>query len=302
MLNEIDYFWKNWRLGTELQISGSFVFNGILVLDKMETFHFEEECFEFLYNLSIGFERLFKIAIILLEHDAISNQEEFEKSLITHDHLFLLNRIQNHKKLKIGKAHKKFISLLSIFYKTARYERFNIKSVYKPNRDRQDLVKFIQEDLKIQISIELMGSTEITSQIRKFLGKVIGTFTEQLYEIVKSECYRIGTFTYELSYKSKAFKIFIAKEYDFEKEKLAQKEVMLFLLKTKPNKKFNDFLKHIEPLNFEAYHTYYYISSIFNFNFDRMIFDELDSLNEEQKSNKNRKDLMSVFGTDYNIE
>ena len=302
MLNEVDYFWKNWRLGTELQISGSFVYNGILTLDKMETFHFEEECFEFLYNLSIGFERLFKIAIILLEYDSISDQEEFEKSLITHDHLLLLNRIQNHKKLKIGKTHKKFIHLLSTFYKSARYERFNIKSVYKPNRDRQDLVRFIQEELKVEISIELVGSTEITTQIRKFLGKVIGTFTEQIYEIVIFECHRIGTFTYELSYKSKAFKIFIAKEYDFEKEKLAQKEVMLFLLKTKLSPEFKSFLKNIEPLNFEAYHTNYYISSIFNFNFDRMIFDELDSLYEEQKIDKERTDFLSVFGTDYNIE
>ena len=41
-------FWKNFNLGTELQISGSFIYNGLLVFDEMETFYHEEEIFEFL--------------------------------------------------------------------------------------------------------------------------------------------------------------------------------------------------------------------------------------------------------------
>lgn len=301
MTNEVDYFWKNWRLGTELQVSGSFVFNGILVLDKMETFHFEEECFEFLYNLSIGFERLFKIAIILLEHDTNSDQESFEKSLITNNHLLLLNRIQNHKKLIIGKTHNKFINLLSTFYKSARYERYNIKSVYKPNRDRQELVRFIQEELRVELSTDFQGSTKITSQIRKFLGKVIGTFTEQIYEIVKYECCRIGTFTYELSYQSKAFKIFIANEYDFERDRLTKKELLLFLLKTERTLNFENYLNSIKHYHFENNHLNEYIKYILESNFDDVV-DELDSLIDDQKYSKARQDIINIFGTDLKID
>jgi hypothetical protein len=85
MAEDPNWFWKNWRMGTELQISGSFIYNAILCLDQMETFYYEEECFEFLYNTSVGIERLLKICIILTEHDKINNQEEFEQSLITHN-------------------------------------------------------------------------------------------------------------------------------------------------------------------------------------------------------------------------
>jgi hypothetical protein len=61
-------FWKNFNLGTELQVSGNFIYNSLSIFDKMETFYHEEEIFEFLYNLSVGIERLLKINVILIEH------------------------------------------------------------------------------------------------------------------------------------------------------------------------------------------------------------------------------------------
>jgi len=93
-----ELFWKNFRLGTELQISGSFLYNALYFFDKMEHFYYEDECFEFLYNTSVGLERLEKIALILSEHNGEVSQQEFEKSLITHNHLELLRRIK--KKMK----------------------------------------------------------------------------------------------------------------------------------------------------------------------------------------------------------
>ena len=55
-----ELFWKNFNLGTELQISGSFIYNALYHLDKMKNFRYEEDCFEFLYNISVGIERLQK--------------------------------------------------------------------------------------------------------------------------------------------------------------------------------------------------------------------------------------------------
>src|SRR5690554_5991170 len=89
-----DFLWKNFKLGTELQISGSFIYNALESFDQMEHFCNDEQIFEFLYNTSVGLERLEKIAVVLLEHNPIDNQEEFEKSLITHNHSGLLNRIK----------------------------------------------------------------------------------------------------------------------------------------------------------------------------------------------------------------
>jgi hypothetical protein len=143
MLSEQDYFWKNFRLGTELQNSGTFIFNGIYHLDNIEFFTFEEDCFEFLYNISVKIERLQKILIVLIEHDNSVTQHDFEKSLITQNHLELLKRIKAVRELNFGKVHTQFLGLLCNFYKSVRYERFNISSVYIPSQDKDKLVEFI---------------------------------------------------------------------------------------------------------------------------------------------------------------
>ncbi len=137
MFNDPHLFWKNFRLGTELQVSGSFIYNALYALENMETFYHEHECFEFLYNISVGIERLQKIAIILIEHNENKSQEEFEKSLITHNNLELLHRIKKVRKLNLGKQHNKFLALLDQFYNSARYDRYNLYSVYRPALDQK---------------------------------------------------------------------------------------------------------------------------------------------------------------------
>lgn len=59
-------FWKNFKLGEELDISGSFIYNGLRYLHEMRTLHHETEIFEVLYNLAVGLERLLKVTVILI--------------------------------------------------------------------------------------------------------------------------------------------------------------------------------------------------------------------------------------------
>src|SRR5690606_24595857 len=120
---------------TELQISGSLIYNALYSLDQIEYFYYEHEVFEFLYSLSIGIERLEKIVVILSEHDEGINQDEFEKTLITHNHLELLKRIRTKHTINLGKQHVKFLQFISDFYKRSRYSRYNLKSVYEKNQD-----------------------------------------------------------------------------------------------------------------------------------------------------------------------
>lgn len=230
-LKDPEIFWKNFRLGTELQISGSFIYNALSILDQMETFYYEAECFEFLYNISVGIERLMKIAIILIEHDENVNQKIFETNLITHNHLELFKRIEKNRAIISGTQHNKFLALLVKFYKSARYDRYNIKSVYHPINDRVSLINYISEELKIEIKIGLPFSTGIDNKIRKFLGNIISKISLQLYEIIHIEADRLNIFTYEIAYNSKAFKIFIEKEFDFENEKIMQRELFIYLQK-----------------------------------------------------------------------
>ena len=116
-------YWKNFNLGGELNIAGSFLYNSIFHLSGMRNFHRDFECFEVLYNASVGIERLQKISIILLDHNDSVDQEEFENNLITHDHVKLIQRIKNLLELKLAPDHNNLLTLLKDFYKINRYDR-----------------------------------------------------------------------------------------------------------------------------------------------------------------------------------
>jgi hypothetical protein len=296
------FFWKNFRLGTELQISGSFIYNSIFTLENMETFYYEEECFEFLYNVSIGLERLLKIAVILIDHDEKQSQEEFEKSLITHNHLLLLDRIKKNRTINLGKQHNKFLALLDTFYRSVRYDRYSLSSVYRPSQDQRGLVDFISSELAIEITIGLPFSTGVTDNIKSFMGNIIGKISVQLFEIIRKEANGIGTHTYDMPYNSKAFKIFIAKEFSFLKEKLMQREVSLFLLKSLPDDNLKSHLDKLQPLAFGQLQTNKYFESMFNYHKDRQVRDEMEYLYEEHKMKYKRVDEIMVIGSNVNFD
>ena len=89
-------FWKNFRLGEEVHISGTFIYNGLRRFHELQHFESDDELFEFLYELSVGLERLLKIAIVLFEHSDAADQTQLEKSLITHSHAELTKHLQSH--------------------------------------------------------------------------------------------------------------------------------------------------------------------------------------------------------------
>src|SRR5215213_8026983 len=110
--------WKNFNLGEELDISGTFIYNGLRRFYEIQKLDNSDEIFEILYNLSVGLERLLKIAIILIEHDDACSIQELERSLITHNHLALLDRVRKQESINLGKPHFEFLTLLARFYRT----------------------------------------------------------------------------------------------------------------------------------------------------------------------------------------
>ncbi|TKK63933.1 hypothetical protein FC093_23575 [Ilyomonas limi] len=302
MLSEKDFFWKNFRLGTELQNSGTFIYNGIFHLDNIDYFSHEEDCFEFLYNISVGIERLQKILIVLLEHENVESQEEFEKSLITHNHLELLGRIKAKHQLKFCKTHNKFLGLLTNFYKSVRYERFNINSVYKPSQDKEKLVEFIMSELQVKLTEGPINVLENTEQVKSFLGRVIKKISISLYKLIRKETFRLGIFTHEIRYNSKSFKIFMEQEFEFKNERLMQREVLLFLLKKFPNDELNKFIDSITSLPFGQCHTNHYIESILNINKAGSAKDEMLYLYEEDRPSKDRLNEILAIGSNINFD
>lgn len=299
MHNDQNYFWKNFRLGTELQISGSFIYNALYYFDKMENFYFEHECFEFLYNVAVGIERLEKIAIILLDHNENENQEDFEKTLITHNHLELLRRIKKCTVINLGSTHNKFLHLLSDFYTSTRYDRFGISSVYHVNQDKEKLINFVSSELHIEVSVEMMFATQIDKRIKKFIGKTVGTISSILYNIIFEKARALNLYTYEVVYGSKAFKVFIEKKFTFDDEILFKKEILIHLLNKKGEDGILDLIRSLEPLEFKSHETNEYIKFLFDFHNKREMLDELEYLYEENKLGKKRLEEVDVVGADY---
>jgi hypothetical protein len=295
-------FWKNFRLGTELQISGSFIFNSLHTFDRMVFFYFEEECFEVLYNSSVGVERLLKIAIILSEHTEHINQQDFEKSLITHNHLELFNRIKKKHSLNFSDVHIHFLQMLSDFYNSSRYDRFGLHSVYNENSSKVLLIEFFEKHLKTKILAELPFSTEIDSRMRNFWGRTIGKISQTLYDLIEELANSLNIYTYEITYDTKAYKIFIAKDFTFDSEKTLRKELLIAFLQNKFDEGFVEFINKIKPVEFESHSANEYIKYLADIHPKQILLEELETRYEDAPFDKERAQNVSIIGTDIKLE
>ena len=247
-------FWKNFELGKELDISGRFIYNGLKAFDEMQYFDNDKDIFEILYNLSVGLERLFKICVIMIEHENSSSQEEqdkFERSLITHSHMALLERIKVKygSKLTFSGVHNKFLQILVNFYISNRYGRYGLNRV---NDERKRIIEFIEKGLDIKIEMEdLIVYTQNDIRIKKYIGKIVGTFTRQIYGIICDEATRLNIYTYELESSSKAAKIFLAEQFTFDYEDRYFKELMIYFINTKDSNGILNHIRSIPPLEFD---------------------------------------------------
>lgn len=295
-------FWKNFRLGTELQISGTFLYNSLYSFDRMTFFYFEEECFEFLYHSSVGFERLLKIVIVLSEHKENIDQQSFEKSLITHNHLELFNRIKNKHDINFSDVHVQYLQMLADFYNSSRYDRFGLQSVYDHNSSKNLLIAFFEKHLKIKILAEMPFSTEIDDRMRNFIGRTIGKMSQILYNLVEDLASKLNIYTYEITYDTKAYKIFICKEFTFENERTLRRELLIGFLHNKFDEGFVEFIKNIKPIEFESHSASEYIKYLVEIHPKQYLLEELEARYEDAPFDKERAADVSIIGTDIALE
>ena len=178
-------FWKNFKLGEEISVSGAFIYNGLRRYHEMRILDFTDEVFEFLYNLSVGFERLLKIGVVLFEHNDLIDQNELEKSLITHSHLDLLARLRKHVQINLGAPQIDLLALLGKFYKTLRYDRFSISSAYDAKKERKAFCELLQKHLHVEFPEKpsIIG-TQNEDRYRKFVRRTVLSISRTLYKIV----------------------------------------------------------------------------------------------------------------------
>jgi hypothetical protein len=225
--------WKNFNLGQELEISGTFIYNGLRRFHEMQVLDRTDEVFEFFYNLSVGIERLLKIAVVLVEHQDGSDQEALEKSLITHSHLELMRRLRQRCSFNLGSPHNEFLGLLGTFYKSLRYDRFTLSSVYDLDRERKALCSFLGKHLKVDIEqSSSFFATQNNTRYRKYIKGIVTKISNALFEIVRSKASELNIYTYDLPHGSRAETVFVGGA-DLPAEELLWKELLVFFMNTK---------------------------------------------------------------------
>ncbi len=289
--------WKNFRLGEELSVSGAFIYNGLRRFHEMRKLDYEDELFEFFYSISVGLERLLKIAIILYDHHDTIDQEQLEKSLITHNHLDLASRLRAHTTVNFGQAHTELLQLLARFYKSFRYDRFTLTSTYDVRKERQALCAWIENHLHIKIEVDsvLMG-TPNDDRYRKFVRNIVVKIARDLYEIVQRRSRELNLYTYELRHGSKAESVFL-RSVDIAHEDVLWKELLVFLMNTEDNSGYLKFLRSIEPLDFDPALVDEYLDCFKSDASKSQVMDELEQLYEDLEGNVGeRLEMISVIG------
>lgn len=289
--------WKNFDLGKEIDVSGTFIYNGLRCFHEMQTLDHVEEIFEFLYNLSVGLERLLKVAVILLEHDQIMDQEEFERSLITHNHLDLLKRVKDHANLHLAAPHNEFLDLLATFYRTFRYDRFNLSRTWDPEKEKAAFRSYLERNLHIALEApSTFRPTQNTANFKKHIGKVVAKISGQLFGAVRQAASALNLNTYELRSDSKAAKIFLKGECDFVSEDVLWKELLIFFMNTKATSGLLDYLRSIEPLGFDEALAPDYLQCFQSEEAKRYVMDELEEHYINLDNPGERLEQMSLIG------
>lgn len=290
-------FWQNFKMGEEQEIACNFIYDGLRNLHEMETLNLETEIFPVLYNLSIGLERLFKVAIVLLEVDENTNINAFEKTLITHNHIVLFERVKAKSDLNLGPVYTGLLNLLAVFYEDHRYGRFNIPQQDNLSKDKKLFLTFLNKHLGIDIRDDIIGN-ENSFQIKKFIGKTVKKMTKDLYAIIDKASTEKNLYTYEISgSSSKAAKIVWGDDFIlFDNEEVVMMEVLIFLLKTNESDRIN-MMKEIEPLPLDPALDAEYLQFLLKkrTEYGSSIVDEVESHQADIKDLKERIEFIKVI-------
>lgn len=286
-----EWYYKNFNMVSELDISGEFLYTGISIVNNMSSITPEmpTELFLALYNISVGIERLQKIILVLWVFNKNDSIEDFSENIKIHNHVELHNRIEKaiNKKTNFNKQEHQFLELLKEFYSNARYDRF---SEVGNNWEYKLISKFFSDN---QIGYEKSVSDSrvilINNSIRKLIGRVLSKIVKKYYLLVEEGSSKSGTYSYELRNDSKAQKIFLHMENSRGlssikmDERIALSEILIYLRNTSDKSSYLKFIEGISPLNFDKMEISGYLSVILLENrVPQHLIDEIDYIYTEE--------------------
>ena len=304
----MDEHWsyKNFNMVVELDIAGEFIYNGIHEIYRVSHFANDGSTFTALYDTSVGIERLQKIVYVLWGMDDYVDEKEFEKSLITHSHTDLRDKIirlvnAKGENLEFCSRENAFFNILDSFYNHARYMRFNVEGDW--NAELKLLRKFAEDNDLIDQSMDLCQENYmiVSEKFKEIIGRTIGSIAHKYYRLIKEGSNRNTTYTYELRSGSKAEKVFAGeyKKNSLMREQLdegvAFKELLVFFRKMQHKNAFIKFIDEIEPLDFDPGLLVEYLETVIKGDIPQTLIDDVEYMYGENGYSSDRIMLMDAF-------
>lgn len=150
--------------------------------------------------------------------------------------------------------------------------------------------------MKIVIKYDFMLPIQNNSRIKRFIGKILSKICLGLYDAIEKEASLQNMYTYEVRSESKAYKIFLQQEFDFENEEVAWKEILIYLINTKEKSQLLDFIKSIKPLEFDIAMVNDFIISLGNSLKRIEISEEVETLYSELDDKGERLEIINIVG------
>lgn len=292
-------------MNTELDIAGAFIYDGIHEFCRLKYISNDGATFVSLYNMAVGIERLQKIVYVLWSLDNEVDEIKFEKNLITHSHIVLRDKIKealksHNEKIEFSKQENALFELLGSFYNKARYMRFNINGDW--DIEIELIRKFLNSDsdcIKTSSGLSCNNYIKTNENINKLFGRTLKSISKKYYEFIKKGSSKNQTFTYELRFDSKAYKIFYSERNSLIKEQdneyMAVKELLIYLRNSKDKIGFLKYIDEIKPLKFDPSNLVIYLSNIIRGIIPQELVDEVECLYEDLYEPYEREKLVSLF-------
>src|SRR5262249_2852600 len=160
------------------------------------------------------------------------------------NHLDLVARLRAHVTINFGTPHNDLLQLLGTFYKTLRYDRFSISSVYKGNKEAHAILGLLSNHLKGEFPDDPFPPPRTFNEdrYRAFIRRTVLKISRTVYEIIQNRSSALGLYTYELRHDSKAQSVFL-REVDIAHEDILWKELLIFFMNVDSSTGYLKFLK-----------------------------------------------------------
>lgn len=234
--NDINTNIRSLALCSELDITGNSIYLGIKRYSKK--MNDDTDIFYFLYQTSIGIERLIKIS-----HRLLAATDSNFGYKVGHKIDELHNKTTKYTNIELRDAEINFLKMITTFYDKSRY--YNLDSKKDESSSPNTLL-----------------NTYLLDNNNPDIGFVIGNIVKKYYELIRDVSYKIGVFSYELNYDSNAAKVFYSSQINdgdlsmiFKNEQRAFRELVVAFINFNKIKLTDTgkYLANLKPVNMDIY-------------------------------------------------